>query len=98
MLLDEVERGYASRNDNLRPTQLLYSAVLQSYAKSASKEGADLAEVLFKRMKDLYKQGKMYAKPNMLFYNAVIDSWARAGQGRSAVLRAEELLNELESK
>jgi hypothetical protein len=72
--------------------------VLQAYAKSASPEGADLAEALLKRTIDLYKKGKMYAKPTKLYYNAVMDAHARSKRGRVAALRAEELLKELETR
>ena len=96
--LKEVEEGFAAGDDNLRPTKLLYSAVLQAYAKSASREGAKLAEELLQRTKDLYKQGKIYAKPTTLYYNAVMDGLARSRQGKPAALRAEKLLDELETR
>ena len=96
--LKEVEDGYAAGDDSLRPTNLLYSAVLQAYAKSASREGAELAEKLLQRTKDLYKQGKMYAKPTTLYYNAVMDGLARSRQGKAGALRAETLLDELETR
>jgi len=53
---------------------------------------------LLQKTKDLYRQGKIYAKPTTLFYNAVMDSWARAKQGKAGALRAEELLVELETR
>ena len=39
-ILKEVEAGYKAGNGDLKPTKLLYSAVLQSFAKTASPEGA----------------------------------------------------------
>ena len=97
-ILQVVEQGYAAGNDRLKPTKLLYSAVLQAYAKSCSAQGAQLAEQLFQRTQALYQQqGKLYAKPTTLYYNAVMDAHARSGQGRDAALRAEELLLELET-
>lgn len=98
LVLREAEEGYAAGIGELRPTELLYSAVLQAYAKSASKEGAELAESLLARTKEMYREGKMYAKPTALFYNAVIDAQARSGGGQAAAERAEELLNEMESR
>jgi pentatricopeptide repeat protein len=98
VVLNEVEDGYAAGMGHLKPTSLLYSAVLQAYAKSASKEGAELAEALLHRTRELYRQGTLYAKPNVLFYNAVIDAHARSNGGSAAAERAELLLDEMETR
>ncbi|KAG7353119.1 PPR: pentatricopeptide repeat domain containing protein [Nitzschia inconspicua] len=92
-LLDEVELGFAAGDGTLRPSQLLYSAVLQAFAKSGR---ADLCESLLLRTKELYKQGKMYAKPTALYYNAVMDGLARSRQGEKGAFRASEYLLEME--
>lgn len=92
-LLDEVESGYAAGDDNLRPSQLLYSAVLQAYAKSGR---ADLCESLLLRTKEMFRKGKMYAKPTALYYNAVMDGLARSRQGEKGAFRAAEYLFEME--
>jgi pentatricopeptide repeat protein len=98
-VLQTVERGYDAGDDGLKPTKLLYSAVLQAYAKSASRHGAELAEQLLQRTQYLYQtKGKLYAKPNTLYYNAVMDAHARSRGGLEAALRAEALLMELETK
>ena len=77
-LLREVEEGYEAGDDGLKPSRLFYSAVLQCYAKSASPQGAALAEDLFRRTQHLYEtKGKVYAKPTTLYYNALMDAHAR---------------------
>ena len=94
-VLRDVEEAYRSGNDHLKPTSLLYSAVLQAYAKSGSQR---LACEPLDRTKELYRNGKLYAKPTTLFYNACIDAYARCNGGREAAEQAEALLEELESR
>ena len=78
----------------MRPTDLLYSAVLQAHAKTATPTGAERAEQLLRRNIVIFDLGGAHAKVSTTCYNAIIDAWARSGAEDGAI-RAEAILTEL---
>ena len=95
-LLRFVEGTYRGGDESLKPNPVFYSAIMQAWAKTATKEGAEKAEDLLRRNQALYEEGYEYAKPHSILYNAVMDAIARTGD-KSSGMRAEELLDEMES-
>jgi len=90
-ILEDVEEAFAAGDNFLKPNSLLYSAVLQAYAKSG--KGGEAASTLLDRMNQDYLTGnKLYAKPSVLHYNAVIDAWAREGNHQSAQETFHEMI------
>ena len=95
-LLRFVEGTFRSGDKGLEPNPVFYSAILQAWAKTATKEGANKAEELLRRNIALFEEGHAYAAPHSILYNAVMDAVARTGD-RTSGSRAEDLLNEMES-
>lgn len=95
-ILRYVEGTYRSGDMTLKPNAIFYSAILQSWAKTASVEGAKKARNLLQRNAALYEEGKDWAKPHSIVFNAVMDAIARSGLEDSGRL-AEDLLDEMES-
>jgi len=97
-LLEELEGAYCEsgkRESALRPTSLVYSAVLQACAKNGTAEGALRAERLLERIKASHEVGEGdRIKLTTAQMNAVIDAHARSGEA-SAAERAEEILRDM---
>lgn len=94
-LLRFVEGTFRNGDKGLEPNAVFYSAILQAWAKTSTKDGAHKAEELLRRNIALYDEGHQYAAPHSILYNAVMDAIARSGDARSGP-RAEELLKEME--
>jgi hypothetical protein len=95
-ILRYVEGTYRCGDMTLKPNAIFYSAILQSWAKTASVEGAEKARDLLQRNARLFEEGKDWAKPHSIMFNAVMDAIARSGLKDSGRL-AEDLLDEMES-
>uniref|UniRef100_A0A7S4S8Q9 Pentacotripeptide-repeat region of PRORP domain-containing protein n=1 Tax=Ditylum brightwellii TaxID=49249 RepID=A0A7S4S8Q9_9STRA len=98
----EEKTGERRPPRRLKSNAVLYSAVLQAWAKTSTKKGAERAEVLLERQKKLYEGSSEQdrqncLKPTAISYNALMDAWARSGVGGiETAEKVENILTEME--
>lgn len=90
-ILKRMETSYNTGDGRLKPNLLSYNTVLDSFAKTGN---AISAEALLHQM---YEQAED-KPPDAHSYTAVISAWAKHKDKFMAVKRAEDLVNDLESK
>jgi len=90
-ILKRMETSYNTGDGSLKPNLLSYNTVLDSLAK---KGDAISAEALLHQM---YERTEA-RPPDAHSYTAVISAWAKHEDKVMAVKRAEDLVNDLESK
>ena len=82
--------------DTVKPSALVYNAVINCYAKSTLTDASARAINVLERMKDVCQQGgRDDCCPDVITYTSVIDTLAKEGT-TDAAARAQTLLEELE--
>ena len=81
-------------NAEAKPNVLLYTLVMDSYAKSGERDAGSKAEALIREMQN---NEDNYIQPNLFCYNMVINAYSNQGQREGAVDNAERILHELEN-
>ena len=91
-LLDRMIANYQAGNQDCKPDTVAFTAVISCWARGYEEEDADQkALALLEQMKTM--DG---LEPNGLTYTSVLKALSRSQKG-TAVQKAEELLNEMES-
>jgi hypothetical protein len=92
-LLEKMHRlADSTGNESLKPDTVSFTCVLNAWSKDPN--GAQRADAIFNRMKQLHQAGNKQVKPNCLTYSAVLNCWAKS-DARGAAERAHEILQEL---
>jgi pentatricopeptide repeat protein len=76
----------SSKNPELRPTSVTFSAVINAFARSGSDDAAERAEKLLELAQTMHNDGWIGAEPNAVMYTSVIKAWAKAGNPDRAEL------------
>jgi Pentatricopeptide repeat domain len=88
-LLTHMHELYSSgQHEELRPTNAIFNAVINAWARSREKIAPVRAEQILKWMQNL---GDLGIQPDKYTFNTVIHAWAKAG-GPEAAGKAQELL------
>ena len=97
-LLKEMHEEYnRTRNETLKPQILVFSMILNAWAKSGSKQAPQRAEGILEKMWELHEKHEFDTKPDVVSYSSVMSCWARSGQNGAAE-RAEALLREMQAR
>jgi hypothetical protein len=68
--------------------------VINALARSGIDDAAERAYNILSKVKELYRQGNSFMKPDSILYTSVIDAFAKS-DGKHAAERAVELLNDM---
>jgi hypothetical protein len=77
-LLEEMYSDYLDGNDSAKPNVISFSAVLDAWSKSRSRDAPQRAEAILECMAQLHSSGGLDTKPNIVSYNSEIDCWAKS--------------------
>eukprot|EP00539_Tryblionella_compressa_P020584 CAMPEP_0178870102 /NCGR_PEP_ID=MMETSP0747-20121128/6895_1 /TAXON_ID=913974 /ORGANISM="Nitzschia punctata, Strain CCMP561" /LENGTH=924 /DNA_ID=CAMNT_0020537195 /DNA_START=89 /DNA_END=2863 /DNA_ORIENTATION=+ len=92
-LLERLKAHYESGKTYMKPTRILYNALIDAWAKSGKGVlGVRKAEALLREMEEMCASGDSSVAPNVVTYNSVVNSWARSGT-RCCGNKAEEYLD-----
>jgi hypothetical protein len=92
-LFDEMYEAYIMSEDpSLWPNTTIYNILLDTYAWSQAKDGAEKAQHILDRMEDMTVES--IARPNVLSYMHVMDAWAN----RNAPIQAEAIMKRMQSR
>jgi hypothetical protein len=100
-LLELMEKQYFEKGDrSVKPDVITYSTCINAHANSRAVDAGLRADILMRRMTNLYLQGDDSVKPNAITYTACIKAWMAAAESnpnddsilQRAAERAEELL------
>ncbi|VEU36178.1 unnamed protein product [Pseudo-nitzschia multistriata] len=79
-LLERMKEQYKSGKTYMKPTRVVYNALIDAWAKSGRGVlGSRKAEALLKEMEEMCAMGDASVAPNVITYNNVMTSWARSG-------------------
>jgi len=81
------------RNNDISPTTVSFSLVIDCWAKAKSDVSPHRAENLLRRMVDLYKKG-LDTKPNKFIFTSIINMWVESNDPLCAE-KADALLEEM---
>mmetsp|Transcript_90360 Transcript_90360/g.260513 ORF Transcript_90360/g.260513 Transcript_90360/m.260513 type:complete len:876 (-) Transcript_90360:45-2672(-) len=94
-LVEQMKKAHAAGEKFLKPTRVVYNALIDCWAKSGRGTfAARKAEAILQEMEALGAQGDTTVSPNIVTYNAVLNSWARSGT-RCCANKAEEYLERM---
>ena len=96
----EAKMQGGGQSDIVRPDVMVYNAVINAWAKSASLDGAYRAESILLRMLGMANEDSDFpivegVLPNTITFNTVIHAWAESGHAKAGQ-RAERLLKLME--
>jgi len=80
---------------DLDPAVIPISAVMNSWAKSKSAQGASMVELWLLRAQQETDAGNPRVVLTNKMYTMAVDAWARSGEGGAAAQRAETLLQQM---
>jgi len=86
--LKETEIG------TLDPDRIPITAVMNSWAKTKSKEGAQMVELWLHRVEDEVKAGNTMVELSAKMYTMAVDAWAKSGE-KGAATHAESILQRM---
>jgi hypothetical protein len=88
-------RLYARDQGYVRPTRIVFNALINAYSKSDDPTAAAQAENLFRWMESQYRAGDVYVRPDEMTICGVLNAWANhAANGGAA--RAQQILDHIE--
>jgi pentatricopeptide repeat protein len=91
-LLEELEQAYdATRKEELRPSAIIYNAVISAWGRSRQHDAAVKAERVMERMKERANVDQRCPAPSVITYTAVLDALSRQGNSQAAE-KAESML------
>ena len=94
-LVDRMIRLYARDQGYVRPTRIVFNALINAYSKSDDPTAAAQAENLFRWMESQYRAGDDYVRPDEMTICGVLNAWANhAANGGAA--RAQQILDHIE--
>lgn len=94
-LFDVLHQKHESGRLELKPSRILYNAMIDCWAKSKEGTlGARKAEALLQRMEEQYEAGDVTVQPNLISYNGVLNAWAKSNT-RCCALKAETYLERM---
>lgn len=95
-LVDRMLRLYAQDQGFVRPTRIVFNALINAYSKSDDPSAASQAENIFRWMESQYQAGDEYVKPDEITVCGVLNAWANhAANGGAA--RAQQILDRIEN-
>jgi hypothetical protein len=77
------------------PATIPISAIMNSWAKTKSANGAANVEMWLNRAQQEYDAGNPKVVPTTKMYTMAVDAWAKSGEGGSAAQRAEAILQHM---
>lgn len=81
----------------VRADRVMYSALLEAYANSGSKDAAEKADLVLKRMNEEYAStGNEHMQPRADCYMRVMECWGNSDDHKKAIERSEALLLQME--
>jgi hypothetical protein len=94
--LSEEDLSRGPPRIRVKPNFRSYSTVMDAWARQTGPEGAERAQELLEKLKELYRQtGDVALQPNVISYNTVINGWAKAGANEKGAILCEELLKDM---
>jgi hypothetical protein len=94
-LVDRMIRLYAQDQGYVRPTRIVFNALINAYSKSDDPSAAAQAESIFRWMESQYQAGDEYVRPDEMTICGVLNAWANhAANGGAA--RAQQILDRIE--
>lgn len=94
----QIINGDIFVSDSKKEGKLL-CVIIDSLAKSSSKEAAQVATDVLEFLENAYQNASADdlrpIKPTVFIYTTVIDAWARSNTGRYGAMRAEEILDRM---
>jgi hypothetical protein len=95
-IVDRMMKLYASNEGYVRPTRIVFNALINAYSKSDDPRAAAQAEKIFRWMEEQYRGGDDCVKPDEITLCGVLNAWANHAPSGGA-LRAQAILDHTES-
>ena len=90
-------RARLVNDEEILPDTVAYTALLQTLARSKSRDKINRATKWFAEMETLYVEGNPNLKPNKITYNALINCWRTSGH-RDSGEQAQKILELVEQR
>jgi len=94
-LVDRMVRLYARDQGYVRPTRIIFNALINAYSKSDEPSAAAQAENIFRWMESQYQAGDDYLRPDEMTICGVLNAWANHATNGGAA-RAQQILDRIE--
>lgn len=95
-LVDRMLKLFAEDQGFVRPTRIIFNALINAYSKSDDPGAAPQAEQIFRWMETQYQAGDEYVKPDEVTICGVLNAWANHATNGGAA-RAQQILDHIES-